>query len=493
MLGMVDKEYIRKKYFVEGWSIRKISRNLDVARQTVRKALKDSNIPQYNLTKDRPSPVLEPYKEIIREWLEQDQSAPPKQKLTAKRIFELLQEKYNFAGGESTVRKFVQKEKKRYIEMFVPLTADWGEQAQVDWGRTKVYLNGKLTEVSLFCLRMKASLVPFVWASPTEKLEAFLEGHKRAFEWLGGVPASLVYDNPKTAVTKILKGPHRQEHTVFSSLRAHYLFDSDFCNPASGNEKGTVENLVKFVRRNAITPVPHVNSIDELNEKLFQWCEKQRKARIKEWEQEREGLRALPSVPFQCSRTHMVSTSRLLLFQLDRNFYSVPVAYGNRNLRVEAFVNRIEVYDSTKLVAAHERSYSRGEKVMKLEHYLPIIEIKLRAAKNALVVRKLPEVYQKLRIQLCSKNPEGYREFAKILLLNLEYRFEDVLSAVEEGLKLHSPTQESIRQILISQFSNPKVSVKELSKSPLATLDIPIDTPSKYDHLMGGAQHDGVA
>lgn len=134
-----------------------------------------------------------------------------------------------------------------------------------------MYLNGKLTEVSLFCLRLKASLVPFVWASPMEKLEAFLEGHKRAFDWLGGVPASLVYDNPKTAVTKILKGPHRQEHTIFSSLKAHYLFDSDFCNPARGNEKGTVENLVKFVRLNTMVPVPSFNSMEELNKHLLSW------------------------------------------------------------------------------------------------------------------------------------------------------------------------------------------------------------------------------
>jgi transposase len=490
MLEMVDKEYIRKKYFIEGWSIRKISRNLHVARQTIRKALKDSNIPQYNLTKDRPSPVLDPYKEIIREWLKQDESAPPKQRHTARKIYERLREEHGFTGGESTVRAFAQKEKKKHVEMFVPLSADWGEQAQVDWGRAKVYINGEYTEVCLFCLRLKASLVPFVWASPTEKLEAFLEGHKRAFEWLGGVPASLVYDNPKTAVTKILKGPHRQEHTVFSSLRAHYLFDSDFCNPASGNEKGSVENLVKFVRRNAMVPVPHVNSIDELNEMLLRWCEKQRQSRSKEWEQEREGLRPLPSMPFQCSRTHMVSTSRLLLFQLDRNYYSVPVEYGNRNLRVEAYVDRIEVYDSTKLVTVHKRSYSRGEKVMKLEHYLPIIKTKPRAAKNALVVRKLPAVYQELRVKLCSNSPEGYREFAKILLLNLEFRYEDVLSAVEEGLKQHRPTEESIRQILTLRTPT-KVSVKE--SSLLTRLDVPVDTPSKYDYLMGGVQHDGVA
>jgi transposase len=241
---MVDKEYIRKKHLIEGWSIRKISRNLSIARQTIRKALKNSDIPQYNLTKMRPSPVLDPYKQIILNWIEEDKSAPHKQVHTARRIYDRLVDEYGFTGGESTVRRYVRQLKQSSVEMFIPLAASWGEQAQVDWGRAKAYIAGKLTEVCLFCLRMKASLVPFVWAFPTEKLEAFLEGHRLAFKWLGGVPETLIYDNPKTAVTRILKGPIREEHKVFSSLKAHYLYDSDFCNPASGNEKGDRKSVV---------------------------------------------------------------------------------------------------------------------------------------------------------------------------------------------------------------------------------------------------------
>ncbi|WP_243269975.1 IS21 family transposase [Thermanaerosceptrum fracticalcis] len=382
MIGMVDKEYIRKKYYIEGWSIRKISRNLHVARQTVRKALQNSEIPKYQLSQEKPCPVLDPYKEIIREWLELDKTQPEKQQHTARRIYHRLCEEYDYTGSETTVRRYVRIVKNELNEAYVPLTADWGEQAQVDWGRAKVYINGKLTEVSLFCLRLKASLVSFVWASPTEKLEGFLEGHRRAFEWLGGIPWNLVYDNPKTAVTKILKGPYREEHKHFSSLRAHYLFDSEFCNPHSGNEKGTVENLVKYVRQNALVPVPEVNSLDELNSMLLNWCEKQRQLRIKDWEQERQELRPLPSAPFKCSSTHMISVSKLLLFQFSRNYYSVPIEYAHRKLRVEAFVDRLEIYDSTKLVAIHDRCYDRGEKIMKLEHYLPILAAKPRAVKN---------------------------------------------------------------------------------------------------------------
>ncbi|SHL06079.1 IS21 family transposase [Desulforamulus aeronauticus] len=486
MLQMVDIEYIRKKHFIEGWSIRKISRNLDIARQTVRKALQSSETPKYNLSKAKSCPVMDPYKDIIREWLEFDKTQPKKQRHTARRIFNRLCDEYDFTGSESSVRSFVRQVKDIIKEAFVPLSADWGEQAQVDWGRAKVYIDGQLTEVSLFCLRLKASLVPFVWASPTEKLEAFLEGHKLAFEWLGGVPANLVYDNPKTAVTKILKGPYREEHTQFSSLRAHYLFDSEFCNPASGHEKGTVENLVKYVRSNTMVPVPQIKSLDELNQKLLDWCERQRQLRSKEWELEHQELRLLPSAPFKCSRTHVATANRLLLFQFDRNYYSVPVECGHKSLRVEAFVDRIEVYDQTKLVTVHSRSYNRGEKIMKLEHYLPVIARKPRAAKNALVVRKLPEVYQKLRVMLCQRNPEGYREYAKILLLNMEFHFEDVLLALEESFKSGYIGLEYIRQLLISKGLKATTQTQGLAPSKLPNLDIPVDNPSKFNYLIGG-------
>ncbi|GAB6180350.1 IS21 family transposase [Desulfotomaculum defluvii] len=487
MLKMVDIEYIRKKHFIEGWSIRKISRNLNVARQTVRKALQSSDIPKYNLSQNKPCPVMDPYKNIIREWLEFDKTQPPKQRHTARRIFNRLCEEFDFTGSESSVRRFIQLERNTTKEVFVPLTADWGEQAQVDWGRAKVYINDRLTEVCLFCLRLKASLVPFVWASPTEKLEAFLEGHRLAFEWLGGVPETIVYDNPKTAVTKILKGPYRVEHTMLSSLRAHYLFDSEFCTPSRANQKGTVENLVKYVRRNAMVPLPRVNSLEELNQKLISWCEKQRQTNAKNWELERLELRPLPASPFRCCKTNVVKANSLLLFQFERNYYSVPMDCGHKRLRVEAFVDKLEVYDSNKLVAIHNRSYKRGEKVMELEHYLPVIARKPRAAKNALVVRKLPEVYQKLRVMLCKRSPEGYREYAKILLLNMEYNFKDVLTAVEDSLKSGYIGLEHIRQLLISKGLRIKHTVKGVATNTLPNLDIPVDSPSKFNYLIGGA------
>lgn len=274
---------------------------------------------------------------------------------------------------------------------------------------------------------------------------------------------------------------------MLSSLRAHYLFDSEFCNPGKGNEKGTVENLVKYVRRNAMVPLPRVSSLEELNQKLISWCENQRQIHAKDWEQERRELRPLPTSPFRCCKTNVVKVNSLLLFQFDRNYYSVPMDCGHKKLRVEAFVDKIEVYDNNKLVAVHKRSYKRGEKVMELEHYLPVIARKPRAAKNALVVRKLPEVYQKLRIMLCKRSPEGYREYAKILLLNMEYNFQDVLTAVEDSLKSGHTGFEQIRQLLISKELRIKHTVKRVPANTLPTLNIPIDSPSKFNYLIGGA------
>jgi transposase len=244
VLEVVDLEFIRKKHYVEGWSIRKLNRQLGYARQTIRRALASSAIPQYQLENERPCPVLDPYREVIEAWLEADQSAPKKQRHTAKRIYDRLVEEYGFNGSDSAVRKYVRKLRTNYQEVYIPLTADFGEQAQADWGRAKVKFNGTLTEVCLFCLKLKASKVPFVWAFHTEKLEAFLEGHKRAFDWLGGIPKEIVYDNLKTAVLKILSGSRRQEHEAFSSLKAHYLFDSIFCRPGEAHEKGYGKRMI---------------------------------------------------------------------------------------------------------------------------------------------------------------------------------------------------------------------------------------------------------
>jgi transposase len=156
----------------------------------MRKALDNAQPPRYHLTKPRPCPTMGPVQDATQSWLTQDQQAPRKQRHTARRIYDRLVEEYGFVGAQSTVLRYVAQVRPKMRVIFIPLEADWGQQAQVDWGHGTVRI-GNIQEVAhLFCLRMRASGVPFAWAAPTEKLEAFMEGHCRAFAWLGGVPGN---------------------------------------------------------------------------------------------------------------------------------------------------------------------------------------------------------------------------------------------------------------------------------------------------------------
>src|SRR5690606_12891361 len=259
-------------------------RELRHSRKTVRKALQDAGPWEYRLTRPRPAPKTGPYREIIRQWLLEDRRAPRKQRHTARRIYQRLRNEHGYEGAESTVRRVVAELRRELgvapVKPYFVLSSDPGEMAQVDWGQAKVMLAGVPTVVHLFCFRLHYSGVAFVWASLHEKLEAFLEGHVRAFAWLGGVVEKIVYDNLTPVVRKILQGHEKRELCQrFVALRSHYLFDSVFANPAAAHEKGSVENLVGYVRRNALTPVPAVDSMDELNALLLAWCEKERERR----------------------------------------------------------------------------------------------------------------------------------------------------------------------------------------------------------------------
>jgi transposase len=483
---MVDVEFIRKKHFLDGWSVRRIGRQLHLARQTVRKALASAEPPRYRQSKARGCPVMDPWRGVIEAWLAQDRAAPAKQRHTAQRIYARLVQEHQFAGGESTVRRFVRLLRDRPPEVYIPLSAGFGQQAQVDWGQATVALGGRPTVAHLFCLRLRASGVAFVWAAPTEKLEAFLEGHRRAFEWLEGVPAECVYDNPKTAIVRILAGPMREEHTVFSSLRAHYLFESVFCRPGEAHEKGAVENLVGYVRRNALVPVPAVGSWDELNAHLLGWCEAERRRRAGDWALERASLRALPAHPFGCALSRLVAVSPLSLVRVDHVRYSVPCRYVGRTLRLALSTSQVELGDGAERVAVHARCYTRGESVLTLEHYLPALARKPRAARNAAVIDQMAPIYATVRERLCRADPQGYRAFVALLLLHREFPADAVRAALEEALARDCLDAGVVRQILLNHTAPappPPIPVPAaLAHAALAPPDL-----TRYDTLLAGA------
>ncbi|MEA1951858.1 MAG: IS21 family transposase [Planctomycetota bacterium] len=477
---MVDVELI-KQMKRKGRSVREISRMTGWSRQSVRKHLVGpAEPPVYKTASPRPSPVMGPYLGVVTRWLEDDEKAPRKQRHTARRIYDRLVDEYGFCGAEVTVRKAVAKIRGKRIEAYVPLEAPWGGIAQVDFGGAVVTIGCERTKVALFCMRAKASKVPFVIAMPSERLECFLQGHVDAFEFFGGVFSELWYDNPKTAVTKILSGPDRIEHERLSALRAHYLFDSRFCTPACGNEKGSVENLVGYVRRNAL--VPHTRSfasIEAVNEHLHAWCERERTRHGSAWEIETKALAEMPAHQFRASTSRPVVANKTSMVSVDRVRYSVPVTHTGRTLRAELFIDRVEVFDGATPVASHERSHTKGDTVLDLAHYLDAFERKPRAALSCAALGSADPVFTSAR-DMALRTPDGHRTFAKVLLLAREFGLAALADALRTAIGSGAVTPERVRQLALNAAHHvpDPIDVPDALAVPLTVADI-----TCYDEL----------
>ena len=234
---------VRRAVMVENQSERATAKRFGISRKTVSKMLRHTVPPGYQ-RKDPPvSPKLGPFVGIVNQILLDDRDVLKKQRHTAVRIFERLRDEHGYQGGYTVVREFVAKERQRQQEVFIPLAHPPG-RAQVDFGEADIYLGGVKTRIHYFCLDLPHSDAIFVKAYPAETTEAFLDGHVTAFAWLGGVPQSVLYDNTKIAVAKILGDGRRTRTKSFGELQSHYLFEDRFGRPAKGNDKGKVEGLV---------------------------------------------------------------------------------------------------------------------------------------------------------------------------------------------------------------------------------------------------------
>lgn len=262
---------IRHLYYTLNKSGRQIANELGISRQTVAKALANPIVPTYTLSKPRPSPQLGSFKLKIEELLVENKRLPRKQRYTAHKIFQLLQ-KEGYSGSESSVQNHLVQLRKdqRRPQTFLPLEFDPGQEAQVDWGVAQAVVAGTRQDVQIFVMRLNFSRRSFVMAFPSQKQEAFFEGHVRAFQHFGGVPRRLSYDNLATAVKILVEGRIREEQRAFVAFRSYYLFDSHFCTPGQGHEKGGVEHSVGFSRRNFMVPVPQVASFETLNHYLLE-------------------------------------------------------------------------------------------------------------------------------------------------------------------------------------------------------------------------------
>jgi transposase len=271
---------VRHAVRIEGLSKRATARRFGIDPRTVDKMLEFSVPPGYRRSKPPVKPKLGPFIAIIDGILAGDKARPKKQQHTAKRIFERLRDEHGFTGGITVVKDYVAGWRQRSQEMFVPLAHAPGH-AQVDFGEAIGVVGGMERKIHFFAFDLPHSDACFVAAYPAETSEAFCDGHVRAFAFFGGVPKSILYDNTRIAVARILGDGRRQRTRVFTELQSHYLFEDRFGRPGKGNDKGKVEGLVGYARRNFLVPIPVFDSFEALNAHLLGCCRKRMGDRLR--------------------------------------------------------------------------------------------------------------------------------------------------------------------------------------------------------------------
>lgn len=454
----MDMYYLIRSYHNDGMSIRAIAKTLGISRQTVKKYCDGTTIPGNRKEYHRDSTIItdETRECILSCFREDEREGLAKQRHTAKRIYDRLVAEKGFAGGESTIRKAVndlRKEHSVHPQADIPLEHDPGDAIQIDLGECTVYLNGVKQKLYSFCGRLCYSCDIFVQLFYTQNLESFLEAQQRMFDHFGGVPNRLIFDNAKVAVREGF-GKHAIATDGYAAFAAHYAFQTDFCNIASGNEKGLVENLVGYSRRNFMVPVPKAKSLEELNAKLIEDCLNYRKTHkvqsrtisVNEaYHEEQLYLHSVPIYRYDTSRTATPEIGDYSTARFEKNNYSVPVRYLRRTVTVKGYADKVLIMYNGKLIATHDRLFGSGKTSYRLEHYIDLLERKPRGVFQAKPVRDT--VAEEL-IDWGKKLPGGNAEMVKLLRLCVDYGEEKILAVKHSLPSGIVPTVDIIRSNL---------------------------------------------
>ncbi len=510
MLTVKEWEQTRRAFHLEGKSINEIAQETGRAWRTVKKMVEANEPPQYRQKQKREARKLGPYRKQIRKMLAENKTLPRKQRWTSPLICKAIEED-GYTGAESTVRHYVaqvrkemKQSRRQQSDVYLPLEFDPGTDAQVDWGEGDVIMRGQQITVQLFLMKLSYSRRTFMMAFPSQKQESFFLGHVRAFEFFEGVPERLSYDNLKTAVAEVLRGKQRVEQQAFYHFRGLYLFDSHFCTPGAGNEKGLVEHSVGYYRRRFMVPLPQVDSFAELNAYLYQRCLADDSRQVdgqpatigEMWQAEKMALRSLPDHAYDCCRLINVRLNRYSQIQVGTNRYSVPTDKGQANMVVKMYPFRVEIYTpgDKEPVAVHERCYDRKQEIINPLHYLPLIRQRPGALHHAKPIRQWraqwPPVYEQLLAHLQQKWPDGrgVREFVQILYWHREHDASVMEAAITAALAYHCAHADGV-QLWLTQLKRQEPSFSTINLAHKPHLEGVGEQPLKpalYDSLVGG-------
>ena len=335
--------------------------------------------------------------------------------------------------------------------------------AQCDFGEALVVIGGVERKAHCFVLDLPHSDGCFVKACPAESTEAFLDGHVSALSFLGGVSRSILYDNTRLAVAKIPGDGRRQRTRSFTELQSHYLFEDRFGRPGKGNDKGKVEGLVGYSRRNFLVPIPSFESFDALNTYLERRCLERMDARLRghtetigqRMERDLDALLPLPPVAYDACEKQAGRVSSLSLVRYGTNDYSVPVAYGYRDVLVRGYVDQVVISCGSEVIARHPRSYDRDDFVYDPIHYLPLLEKKTGALDQAAPLQgwALPDEFGALRRLLESRmGRRGKREYVQVLRLLETFSQQEVAAAAKDALRLGAISFDAVKHLVLCRL-----------------------------------------
>jgi transposase len=508
---------VRQYVLVNGHSKREACRKFNIHWDTLKKMLAHPQPPGYTRSKPKSVKKIDRVLPVLHRWLEADGKAPPKQRHTSQQIYKRLVKEHNFDGRLTIVKDAVRAWRKVNAQTFVPLKHPPGE-AQVDFGEASFYLNGVLTKAALFVMSLPYSDAVFIRAYPRECTESFQDGHVKGFIFFGGVPTRISYDNSRIAVKKFV-GPRERELTDgFLRMQSHYLFKEHFCLIRKANEKGHVENLVGYTRRNFLVPLPSVRSFEELNDHLDRCCDEElnRTLRGKDGtkgerlEEERNAFRGLPGEAFHACRVEVRQANTLSLVRFDRNDYSVPVQWAHHKLTVVGDTQKVRVMCKDTLIAEHPRDWDREQVRYDPVHYLALLERRPGAFDVARPLDQwdLPPCFGILRRKLEAdwppapgsnpgsgggKNrghrPKGYlngtTQFIQVLRLLEDASLGDLKAAVQTALELGTITPDAVKVILEGQREQPLVMFNLAGRPHLSHVHVAPPDLNAYGVLLG--------
>jgi transposase len=486
---------IRRAYFAQKKPIKAICREFRVSRKVVRKVIR-SQATEFRYERGRqPLPRIDPWRDQLDGLLLANEGKAARERLTLIRVFEELRG-LGYEGSYDAVRRYAKKWRVEHgaatAEAYVPLSFAPGEAYQFDWSHEVVLINGTTVTVKVAHVRLCHSRMLFVRAYPRETQEMVFDAHTRAFTFFKGTCTRGIYDNMKTAVDAVFVGKDRQYNRRFLRMCSHYLVDPVACTPASGWEKGQVENQVGLVRERFFTPRLRVASYDELNAWLLDRCIVYAKAHKhpeladrtiwQAFEVERPQLVPIGG-PFDGFHATQASVSKTCLVRFDNNKYSVASRAVGRPVEIQAYAERVVIRQDGVIVAEHRRRFGRGETIYDPWHYVPVLARKPGALRNGAPFKDwlLPTNIERVRRKLKGSD-DGDRQMVKVLSAVLSDGLAAVEAACNEALAEGVHSADVVLNILARQ-REPGPAATILTPDALRLRHAPIADCARYDSL----------